>query len=318
MDVRALRYFIEVIRQNGFTRAAEHLHVTQPTISKMIRQLEDEVGAKMLLRNTRTLQLTDAGRIVFERGQAVLADLDRLRRELGELSDLSRGELRLGLPPMAGATFFAPLLRRFGERHPGIELQLCEDGARELERRIAVGDVELAVTVLPTHGRGLTGIAFTDEPLRVLMPRDATWADQPSVPLATIARQPLILFHENYALSDRILAAYAELGIRPRIAARSGQWDFIAELVDARLGIALLPGQLCRRLDPQRFAHAALTHPVIPWRLALVWEQDTYLSYAARAFLALYREHFGIADAVQPMPVDSVGDAASWTSPPSA
>ena len=124
MDLRALRYFVEVVRLQGFTRAADALHVTQPTISKMIRQLEDEVGAPLLLREGRSQRLTDAGRIVFERGQTLLGDFERLRRELAELADLSRGDLALGLPPMVGATFFAPVLREFGLRHSGIALRL--------------------------------------------------------------------------------------------------------------------------------------------------------------------------------------------------
>jgi DNA-binding transcriptional LysR family regulator len=304
MDLRALRYFVEVVRLQGFTRAADALHVTQPTISKMIRQLEEEVGAPLLLREGRSQRLTDAGRIVFERGQMLLGDFARLRRELAELADLSRGELALGLPPMVGATFFAPVLREFGLRHPGIALRLTEDGARGVERAISQGSVELAVTVLPSSAAGLAGLEFTSEPLHALMPRDAALAGRDSVKLAELADQALILFTESFALSDRILAAYAGLGMTPRIAARSGQWDFIAALVDARLGIALLPAQLCMRLPQDRFAHCALTEPDIPWRLALVWEQGSYLSYAARAFVQLCRSHFGLPETLAAQPVE--------------
>ncbi len=305
MDLRALRYFVEVVRLGGFTRAAEVLHVTQPTISKMIRQLEEEVGAPLLLREGRSKRLTDAGRVVFERGQSLIGDFGRLRRELAELADLSRGELVLGLPPMVGATFFAPVLRGFGLRHPGIALRLIEDGARRLERAIGEGEVELAVTVLPSPAVRLAGLEFTREPLHALMPHDAPLAGREEITLTELADQALILFTETYALSDRILTAYAGLGLTPRIAARSGQWDFIAELVDARLGIALLPAQLCARLGFERFAHSRLVQPEIPWRLALVWEQGSYLSYAARAFLALCREHFGLPASLEAQPVDT-------------
>jgi len=304
MDARAIRYFVEVVRLQSFTRAAERLCVTQPTISKMIRQLEDEVGAPVLRRDKRALRLTDAGRVVFERGQAVLADIARLECGLAELAELTRGELRLGLPPMAGTTFFAPVLRQYRERYPAIALRLVEDGARSLERAINDGEVELAVTVLPSPAKGLASIEFTHEPLHLLMPRDAKWAAEESVPLSALASQPVVLFHEDYALSDRILAAYASIGLAPQIAARSGQWDFVAELVDARLGIALLPAQLCRRLDPSRFAHCRLREPEIPWRLALAWEEGAYLSYAARAFIALCREQFSLPEAGRPLAVE--------------
>src|SRR4051795_4995354 len=100
MDVRALRYFVEVVNQQSFTRAGETVHVTQPTISKMVKQLEDEVGAPLIVRGTRGLQLTDAGRLVYARANAVLQQIGDLSAEIDELRNLARGELRLGLPPM--------------------------------------------------------------------------------------------------------------------------------------------------------------------------------------------------------------------------
>ena len=94
MDLRALRYFIEVVRQNGFTRAAETLHVTQPTISKMVKALEDEFGGRLLLREGRGVQLTDAGQVVYDRGLEILEQAQLLRRH-AELTDsaVARGLL---------------------------------------------------------------------------------------------------------------------------------------------------------------------------------------------------------------------------------
>ena len=89
MDLRALRYFIETVRHNSFTLAAEALHVTQSTVSKMVRQLEDEVGQPLLIRDGRQLRLTDVGRVVFERGQETLDGVRRLSREVADLTELA-------------------------------------------------------------------------------------------------------------------------------------------------------------------------------------------------------------------------------------
>src|SRR5919199_6249133 len=152
MDVRALRYFVEVVKQQSFTRASETLHVTQPTISKMVKQLEDEIGAPLLVRGARGLQLTDAGRLVYARANEVLQRVDGLSAELDELRHLARGELRLGLPPMVGAAFFPPVLGEYRRRYPRVDLQLTEYGAKRMEAAVLDGDLDLGVAVLPVDG----------------------------------------------------------------------------------------------------------------------------------------------------------------------
>ena len=102
MDIRTLRYFVEVVRQQSFTRAAEKLFVTQPTISKMLKNLEDELNCTLLLRDGRKLLLTDTGRVVFERGLAILAEFRQLEAELADINHLTKGLLRLGIRRVGG------------------------------------------------------------------------------------------------------------------------------------------------------------------------------------------------------------------------
>ena len=107
MDIRTLRYFVEVVRQQSFTRAAEKLFVTQPTISKMLKNLEDELNCILLIRDGRRLLLT--GRVVFERGLALLAEFRQLEAELSDINQLKTGVLRLGIPPMVGMLMAGPI-----------------------------------------------------------------------------------------------------------------------------------------------------------------------------------------------------------------
>ncbi|MFT4172305.1 MAG: LysR family transcriptional regulator [Rhodocyclaceae bacterium] len=285
MELKALRAFTEVVRSGSFTKAARLLYVTQPTISKMIRALEDELGTPLLLREGKSVRLTDAGRVVFDHGQTVLAATARLQGELEAIGQLVHGQLRMGLPPMVGSAFFAPVVRAYREQYPGVELILSEDGARDLERGVVAGNLELAVTVLPTAREELSTLEFSSEDLCLVAPADSDWAGVTRVGIADLRDASLVLFNEGFALADRVAAACREAGFAPHVAARSGQWDFIAELVSARLGVALLPRRLCERLDRRRFTWATLDAPRIPWRLALIWMKEGYLSHAARAFL---------------------------------
>lgn len=292
MEIRSLRYFVEVVRQRGFTRAAETLHVTQPAISKMVRALETELGQILLIRTGRTIALTDAGRVVFEHGQRLLAGVGLMYDELDALGALEHGELRLGFPPMVGVAFLAPLVQEFRARYPGISLAVSEDGALSLEDGVLSGAIELAVTVLPTSHSELAAQEFANADLCLLAPVGTRWLEKSQVSMDELDGEPLVLYTGGFALADRILSACREAGFEAKIAARSGQWDFMAELVAARVGLAFLPRPLCERLSRERFGWIPLVEPRIMWRLAFVWLRDGYLSHAARAFLDMLKTNY--------------------------
>jgi len=291
MDIRGLRYFVEVVRQGGFTRAAGALHVTQPTISKMIKALEDELGGPLLLREGRTVQLTDAGKVVLARAQAVLAEVTRLRQEVAEVDGMARGELAVGIPPMAGR-YFAPVIGAYRKQYPGVALRLREQGGRALEEGVASGELDLGVTVLPTTVPGLSALPVTRHALTVIYPAARAPRRTGPVRLADLAGEPFVMYEDDFVLYRVILDACEAAGFLPQIAGQSRHWDFIGELVAADVGIALLPEPIARSLDPARIAVRPLAAPHLAWELGLVW-RESYLSRAARAWLACCQQAFG-------------------------
>jgi DNA-binding transcriptional LysR family regulator len=126
MDVRNLAAFVEVVRSGGFSRASSVLHLTQSAVSKAVKAIEEELGQPLLVRLGRRVTLTDAGRVVFERAQAVLSVLHAIEEEVAEVGAVRRGHLRLGIPPMVGAAFFPPVLGDFRTAYPGVVLDLRE------------------------------------------------------------------------------------------------------------------------------------------------------------------------------------------------
>ena len=111
MDLKALRYFVETARQGSFTQGSGALFVTQSTVSKMVRQLEDEIGQALLIREGRRVRLTDAGRIVFEHGQEAMGVMQRLKRDVADLAELNRGSSPWHSPMVN--LFFPALIQRF-------------------------------------------------------------------------------------------------------------------------------------------------------------------------------------------------------------
>lgn len=171
MDIRTLRYFVEVVRQQSFTRAAEKLFVTQPTISKMLKNLEDELNCTLLIRDGRRLLLTDTGQVVFERGLAILAEFRQLEAELSDINHLNRGVLRLGIPPMVGMLMAGPI-SLFRQRYPGVELKVSEFGGLTVQQAVMNGDLDVAMTALPVK-------RVVWRPYRFSVIRSVCWSPAP-------------------------------------------------------------------------------------------------------------------------------------------
>ena len=291
MDLRALRYFVETVRHSSFTHAAEHLCVTQSTVSKMVRQLEDEVGQPLLIREGRGVRLTDAGQIVFERGQEALSVVKRLTQDVADLSGLVRGEVTVGIPPMVNL-FFPPLIKRFKERYPQIKLRAQEAGGQVIEQRVLAGELEVGVTVLPVPADGgLTSAELGRFPICLVGTKASSWFRVAEPTLATLDAEPLLMFSEDYALTKRLRAGFLQAGVEPVIVAQSGQWDFLLSMAMAGLGTALMPEPLLKRLRlPADVVIRPLCEPEVSWRVGQVWVPTRHMSHAARAWLAVCAE----------------------------
>lgn len=296
MELRALRYFVELVKQKSFTAAAERMHVTQPTISKMVKALETEVGAPLLLRDSRQLTLTDVGEIVYRRGVDVLAAHAQLEAELSELGSLARGALTIGIPPMGGP-LFTPIVATFRKRYPNIELKLFERGSKAIEAALNDGELELGVLLQPVDPAIFGLLPVTDQPLWLIAQRGSRWDQVSEVKLVDLADEAFIFYGEGYALNDVMLDACRTAGFTPAIVGRSGQWEFMASMVETGMGIALLPAQYCRRLSSGGgFTCRPLVAPEIHWNLAIGWRRNAYLSRAARAWLEVAREILPLID----------------------
>ncbi|WP_313171684.1 LysR family transcriptional regulator [Stenotrophomonas sp.] len=292
MDIRQLSMLVEVVRQNGFSAAAETLFATQPTISKAIRQLEDEIGEVLLERSRQGVRLTPAGQIVYRRALALLGERQDMLRELEELRGLRRGELHLGLASLGSDILFAPVFARFRQLHPQIELHVLERGSEALEESLRAGEIELAASLLPVAD-DLQWQPVRTEPLVALLPRDHSLANAASLQLQDLAEVPFVLFEKGFLLNRHIIRACQARGFSPREVTRSGQPDFIVALVAAGLGVALLPRMIAAARPRANVVMVPLDEPELDWKMVLAWRRGGYLSAAAQAWLRLVQAEHG-------------------------
>lgn len=294
MDLRALRYFVEVVRSNSFTRAAEALHVTQPTISKMVRALEEELGGPLLLREGRGVQLTDAGQVVHARGLQVLEQSRQLLQEVAEVDGIARGSLSVGIMPTAGH-YMAPVIARFQQLHPGVELHVQEQGARAQRQLLLDGKLDMA---LGLHGAGEAGGDLAGEGLeyctiahqKTRVAFAAHEVPDPDAPVhwSELARRPFVFYTSDFALHQAVLEHCAAAGFSPQVRLQTRYWDFIGDLVAEGVGVAVMFEHVIARFDPRRVSSRPLVGPELHWDVVQLWRSG-YLSRAARAWLECVR-----------------------------
>jgi DNA-binding transcriptional LysR family regulator len=289
LDIKHLKYFIEVSNFNSFSRAADHLFITQPTISKMIKNLETELGVALFDRSRRQLTLTDAGLIILEQAKLIDKAFNNLETELDNLTGLKKGHIRIGLPPIFNAHFFLKIVGSFHEKYPGITFQLVEDGSKKIEEDVGNNLLDVGIIVLPTKNDIFDHFAFMEEDLKLILHPSHPFAEREEVDLAELANESFILFNKDFVLNDRIILSCMSVGFNPHIISESSQQSFIEEMVAFKLGISLLPESICHNLN-KNVKSVKVVNPSISWNLAIIWGKDQYFSYAAKEWLQFTKE----------------------------
>jgi len=286
MEIRTLRAFVEVVRQGGFTQAAKTVFATQSTVSKAVKQLEDELGMQLLDRVGHRCTLTDAGKAVYRRAVTILAEGDDLIAEVEGLRGIMTGTLRLGLPPIGSNSLFARWFANYRSRYPGVDLQLVEYGSKRLEELVLNGDLDLAASLLPVSDH-FNWQELRREPIDALLAIDHPLAQSDSLKISDLAEVPFVLFGEGFALNPLIIEACRESGFIPKVAAYSSQINFIIELVAIKFGVCFLPRLIALHSPHPLTKRVPIEQPTIYWHMALIWRKGGYLSPAAQAWLEL-------------------------------
>ncbi|MFD1363670.1 LysR family transcriptional regulator [Lentibacillus salinarum] len=286
MDIRQVECFAEVARQLNVTQAAKTLHVSQPSLSKTIKNLERELGAPLFYRGSQKLALTDAGEAFLVNAKKLLAAYDNLTSELNDVIDLKRGEIKIGIPPIIGAAFFSPFISRYKEAHPSIDLLLTEVGSNKIREGVSEGALDIGLICnLPTHKNKLDMIQLLNDPLMLLVHQDNPLAEKQTIDFAAIEHEPLILYRHDFSLHDKIMQACAEYGFEPKVVCESSQKDFMIEMVEAKLGATLLPSRICGQIENEQLVAIPFTRPEVNLELGMIWNKENYLPYAVREFI---------------------------------
>ncbi|WP_030601922.1 transcriptional regulator CynR [Streptomyces achromogenes] len=285
LELRHLRYLLAVAENGTFTRAAEELHLSQPTLSQQIKQLERMLGAQLLDRTGRTVRLTDAGEAYVHHARRALRDLAAAERAVHDVRDLTRGHLRLAVTPTFTAYLTGPLAAELHSRHPGITLTLREMTQDRIEAGLLADEIDLGIAFAGTHLPGITATELFTEALTLVTSARHPADDRRALPVEELARMQLALLTGDFATRTHIDDYFARHGISPRTAMEANSIQALIAIVRRTTLATVLPDAIAQ--DHPHLTRTPLDPPLPVRTVALLTRADAYRSAAARAFTDL-------------------------------
>jgi DNA-binding transcriptional LysR family regulator len=283
MDIRHLTYFIEVAKNKSFTQASKSLHLSQSTISKVVKSLEEELNVELIDRSAKKIELTDAGEIVLAEGEMIMESLNDLSTHLYELMNLKKGKIKIGIPPIIGFLFFPKIIKGFNNLYPDIKIKISEDDSQQVKQEVSDGKLDLGVVMLPVDEKEFDVVPFVCEELSLFVNHSHPLARREKVEMKELQNETFILFKHEH-IHDLIIQECLRAGFRPEMAYEISEWDFISGMIGENLGISIFPKPIAKKVD-QDLIKAIPFHPSFPWNLGIISKKKKHASPAVREFI---------------------------------
>ncbi|HET7522500.1 MAG TPA: LysR family transcriptional regulator [Bacillales bacterium] len=294
MELRQIKYFIEVAKMEHVTDAAVNLHVAQSAVSRQIANLEDELNVKLFQREGRNVKLTPAGKIFRDHVEIALLEIENAVEKVKEFLNPETGIIRIGFPNNLSANTLPTVISSFREKYPNISLQVRQGSLQFLMQAVVKGSLNLAfVTPVPMNEKEITGRIFFNEEMVALLPDDHFLTDQESIRLDQLRNDPFVLFRTGLR-KNIILDACTQAGFQPQVAFEGEDIDTIKNLVAAGIGIGLLPETTVSNNMPRDIVKKKVTEPVINRTVGIITPKNRELAPSEQLFFDFISDFYDV------------------------
>ena len=298
MELRQLQYTLQIAADKNFSRAAEKLHIAQPSLSQQLSKLEKELGVLLFQRNTSTVELTHAGASFVEHAQKIMDAVEQLRQEMSDISQLRKGKVIVGSMPITGSHLLPRVLPAFKKSYPDIEITLLEDSSLNLEKLTASGKADLSLLSLPLTEPSLSWVPVGIETIDLAVPPQHPLAlrvhkQHPAKPtsLSELKDEAFIVLKKGQGFRKLTFDLCREAGFEPNVVFESNNIETIQSLVATGMGVTLVPHFIARAKRSEFIpVYLPLAEPVPSRTLVVAYRNGRYLSKAADAFIETFKE----------------------------
>lgn len=278
MELRQIKYFIEVAKMEHVTDAAVNLHVAQSAVSRQISNLEDELKVKLFDREGRNVKLTSVGRIFLDHVELALFEIDNAVEKVNEFLNPETGVIRIGFPNSLSANTLPTVISSFRQKYPNVSLQVQQGGLNYLMQSVLKGSLNLAfVTPVPMNEKGVNGRIFFTEEMVALLPSDHLLIEQERIRLDQLRDDPFVLFRTGLR-KNIILDACRQSGFQPQIAFEGEDIDTIKNLIAAGIGVGLLPETTVNHNIPRETVMKSISEPNVTRTVGMIVPENRELA----------------------------------------
>src|SRR5436190_2955766 len=282
MELYQLQYFIEVARNRNFTRAGKRLNLATPALSLQIKKLEKELGTRLFNRGQKETLMTPAGEMLFEKAQALLTMADSVKQSVNEVSELRAGRLTVAFIPSVGARWLPEIFRQFRNSFPCLNLMTHEESSLGVAALLEEATAELGFLELPTNNQLFEVREIWNEPFYAVLPADHPLATKKNISLQQLEKDPFVV--KRGESQQQTVEACRTAGFEPRIACECTEQETKIALVQAGLGVLLLP-QLDACVLREGVVAVPIREPKLAREVGLIHRRGKELSAAAAAFV---------------------------------
>lgn len=283
MKLIQLEYFVRIVEEQSFTKAAEKLFISQPALSKAIQSMEKELKVSLFSRKPGVATLTEDGNTVYKYAKDILSYCGNRTDELIARLGKAKEPVKFGLPPSVGSVFFSNVLLEYNEKYPQIDLQIFEGTSKQIEAMIVNSQLDLGVVVEPYENPDMELKTVFRSDAVLAVGKNHRFAKRKSVSFAELDSEPMVLVSKEYMFYDQILQRCAEAGFVPQVTFTSSQWDLLLEMVAENKGVTIICRPLVEKLYSGRVVCVPLKKPEFPWTLGLIAKKNRSLPGAAKS-----------------------------------
>jgi len=297
VEIRQLRAFVAIAESGTFTAGALRVHVTQAAISMQIRQLENEIGAKVFVRAPRHVILTEAGEQLLRRARHILREHDAALDEIAELAGAERGRLRIGSASAMVLTEQLPaILKELRKQHPAAEIGVTSGTSEVLVDQILAGEIDIAFVSLPVDVRGIKTERLSEDQLVAIASPRHKLAKQKTISAYTLAGERLILGERGGNTRRLIDQFFAQAGVTLRVAMELSRQQAIRRMVEEDMGVGIVPLQSVKEdVEKGKLIRWWIEGAQINWELGIAQLSNGYDSPIMQKFVALAKKNFANA-----------------------
>ncbi|MCA1633707.1 MAG: LysR family transcriptional regulator [Acidobacteria bacterium] len=298
MEITQLEFFLKIVEEGSFSKAAERAFRTQPAVSLAIRRLEGEIGALLLDRSQKRPTLTEAGQIFHGYAQRIIALRDQAREAVAELRELRSGRVRVGANESTSLYLLPEIILVFRARHPQVKVEIYRHPSERLPREVLDGNVDFALTAYEPADRDLESFAVLKDELVLILPPGHPLAKRDSVSVRDLGGEPFLAHNVKTGSRLKVIETFAKSRTPLNITLELATIETIKRFVQKQVGLAFVP-RMCVTEELERGTLASVPVRGLSYTrtLRVTHRRGVALSHAAAAFLEVLREHARIQTA---------------------